>query len=186
MTNTRDKLLEARYFLERMKELQSERVSFRYNLSAFLSAARSVTFVMQKEFKKVPKFDEWYKNKEEEMKRDKTMKFLLEQRNIAVKEKLANPRRHTKISIICGITVTPSVSTVTKHSDGTVEIEESTTSINCPKYPSESMEEIKDLWFFRDIPGDKHVTPDDDVITVCEEHIFKLEKLVDECEFLYT
>ncbi|MCD6209368.1 MAG: hypothetical protein J7J01_00480 [Methanophagales archaeon] len=49
-TDTREKLLEARYFLEQMKERQSDQDAFKYNLSAFLAAARSVTLIMQKEF----------------------------------------------------------------------------------------------------------------------------------------
>ena len=49
MNNTEDKLSEAKYFLERMKEHVMDREAFRYNLSAFLTAFRSVTFIMRKE-----------------------------------------------------------------------------------------------------------------------------------------
>jgi len=46
MSDSREKLLEAEFFLERMKETQSDRAAFKYNLSAFLAAARSVTWFM--------------------------------------------------------------------------------------------------------------------------------------------
>lgn len=39
MTDTREKLLEAMYFLEQVKKNTAERDAFKYNLSAFLSAA---------------------------------------------------------------------------------------------------------------------------------------------------
>jgi len=55
-----DKYSEAKYFLEKMKENISNPDVFRYNLSAFLAAARSITFVLQKEFKnKKEGFNEW-------------------------------------------------------------------------------------------------------------------------------
>jgi hypothetical protein len=62
--DTQQKYNEAEYFLEMMKENDENRQRFKYNLSAFLSAARSVTFVLQKECSKNPEFKEWYfKNK---------------------------------------------------------------------------------------------------------------------------
>jgi len=53
MTNTRIKLEEAKYFFKRMNEEVANRDPFKYNLSAFLAAARSVTFVMHSEFKHI-------------------------------------------------------------------------------------------------------------------------------------
>jgi hypothetical protein len=58
MRMTRDKLDEAQYFLNKMDEIQngpnpgSWRMvnAFRYNLNAYLAAARSIIFVMKKEF----------------------------------------------------------------------------------------------------------------------------------------
>ncbi len=38
----KDKIIEAEYFYSRMKQEQHDRDAFRHNLSAFLSAARSV------------------------------------------------------------------------------------------------------------------------------------------------
>ncbi len=38
----KDKIIEAEYFYSRMSQEQNDRDAFRHNLSAFLSAARSV------------------------------------------------------------------------------------------------------------------------------------------------
>jgi hypothetical protein len=44
-----ERLLEAEYFSRRLRRLSGE--PFGYELNAFLSAARSVTFLMQKEWR---------------------------------------------------------------------------------------------------------------------------------------
>ena len=66
MTDTRIKLQEAKYFFKRMVEEVSNREPFKYNLSAFLSAAQSVTFVMQTEFSSISSFKGWYHDEKKE------------------------------------------------------------------------------------------------------------------------
>jgi hypothetical protein len=69
VSGTQDKLLEAKYFLQQMKQNRDKRNEFRWNLSAFLTAARSITLMMQAEYSnKVEGFDEWYNRKQKEMK----------------------------------------------------------------------------------------------------------------------
>ncbi len=63
MTNTRQKFEQTKYFLERMVEEVTNREPFKYNLSAFLSVARIATFVMQSEYKNIPSFSEWHKER---------------------------------------------------------------------------------------------------------------------------
>jgi hypothetical protein len=57
--NERYKIGEARFFLARMKESISDRVAFRYYLSAFLSAARSVLQYAKEESRSKGR-QEWY------------------------------------------------------------------------------------------------------------------------------
>lgn len=59
---TRSKFDEAQFFLERMKESRGTE-EFQYYLSAFLSAARAVTWVLDKEYKNSEYADDfvnWY------------------------------------------------------------------------------------------------------------------------------
>lgn len=79
-----ERLLEAEYFACRLRWLCFN--EFGYELNAFLSAARSVTFLFQKEMKKVPGFDSWWDNRRKEMREDSAMQFFLELRNISQKE----------------------------------------------------------------------------------------------------
>ena len=61
---TRKKLREARFFLEKLrdevKSIPRDPELFEFYLSAFLSAGRSVTFVLQAEEK--DKYDTWYRS----------------------------------------------------------------------------------------------------------------------------
>jgi hypothetical protein len=59
---TRRKIREAEYFLSTMKQAFEDDNAFPYNLSAFLSAARSITWHMQEQYKHRDGFKEWYQN----------------------------------------------------------------------------------------------------------------------------
>ena len=79
-----EKLLEAEYFVDRLRLLEFS--EFTYELNAFLSAARSVTFLLQKEMKSVPGFDNWWCDRRAEMGNDPAMNFFKEARNFSQKE----------------------------------------------------------------------------------------------------
>lgn len=70
-----EKLLEAEHFLARMVE--SDGLEFQSELNAFLSAGRSVTFVLQKALADVPGFAVWYEQQQARMKADPQCAFSL-------------------------------------------------------------------------------------------------------------
>ncbi|WP_432284696.1 hypothetical protein SLT36_23680 [Aminobacter sp. BA135] len=78
-----EKLLEAEHFLARMT--RADGIVFQFELNAFLSACRSVTFLLQSSFSDVPGFSEWYKQRRAEMSADKAMGFFLKLRNLSQK-----------------------------------------------------------------------------------------------------
>ncbi|HKH84991.1 MAG TPA: hypothetical protein VKA40_00435 [Nitrososphaera sp.] len=59
--NTLNRLEESGYFLTRMEQTTNDWKLSKFNLSAFPSAARSITLVMQKEYDKAAGFKIWYK-----------------------------------------------------------------------------------------------------------------------------
>ena len=59
---------------------------FEIGYSAFVMSARTVTFVLQKEFSKHKEFMSWYEKKREDMGNNPTAKFFLDQRNLIEKE----------------------------------------------------------------------------------------------------
>lgn len=78
------KLLEADFFLEKLirSELPDE-VNFYF--SAFVSAARSVTWVLQAVMKGVPGFEDWYARKQTDLRKHGLAKVFVELRNQSVK-----------------------------------------------------------------------------------------------------
>ena len=73
---TRHKLQEAEHFLSLMKQTFDDDNLFSFNLSTFLSAARSITFYMQKQYKRRDGFAEWYCPYQIKMSADPELKYL--------------------------------------------------------------------------------------------------------------
>lgn len=59
---------------------------FGYNLNAFLSSARSVTFLLQKEYSKIDGFAEWWALEQASLAADSAARFFLKLRNYSQKE----------------------------------------------------------------------------------------------------
>ena len=79
-----ERLVEAAFWTDEMRYAPGE--VFGYQLNAFLSSARSVTFLLQKEFSTVPGFAEWWEERRGEMRRDAAARFFLEMRNYSQKQ----------------------------------------------------------------------------------------------------
>ena len=62
LLSVEDKILEANYFAIRLNSLHGD--AFTYELNAFLSAARSVTFYLQKEMAGIPLFEDWWASRQ--------------------------------------------------------------------------------------------------------------------------
>lgn len=80
-----ERLLEADFFVRLMRRSR-EREGFGYCLNAFVSAARSVTFLIQKEMSKVPGFAVWWNAQQESLGKDRAARFFLKMRNYSQKE----------------------------------------------------------------------------------------------------
>lgn len=63
-SNTRKKFNEAQFFLELMDLNCNSFPNFNYYVSAFISAARSVTWIMGCEYNDQPGWKEWFKSRE--------------------------------------------------------------------------------------------------------------------------
>jgi hypothetical protein len=80
-----ERLFEANYFTRLMRRKRRSE-EFGYCLNAFVSAARSVTFLMQKEMSRVPGFDLWWTEQQQLLGRDRAARFFLKLRNFSQKE----------------------------------------------------------------------------------------------------
>ncbi len=171
---TRHKLQEAEYFLSKMEEVFENDDLFSYNLSAFLSAARSITFHMQKQYKHRDGFNNWYCQRRKEMCADCKLVYLNEAR---VEEIHREP-----VQTVATRQVDFTVDTIIANVDGTV-----------PNVQARQLESTTDKSdsrtirrFFREVSVSlgkrKFFLGDMDVIPFCKEQLCKLKMLVDEGE----
>lgn len=77
----RQKFEEAAYFYNGMLARRNNVVVFPYYLSAFLSALRSVTYYLQKQYAGNAAFAAWYAQKQQEMQGDPILKMLKDTRD---------------------------------------------------------------------------------------------------------
>lgn len=181
MTDTRDKLDEVRYFLARMRETQADRDVFRYNLSAFLAASRSVVGIAHQEYKGKPKFAEWGKAKLKELQRKGTPSALLMQkRDMTIHERTVQPDHgHYMFTPPPDyLVLTDSATIILIHDDGTIGQVETTSNeppSGPPEAPRQSGPTTDARWFFTEFPNT-------DIVTLCEQHVALLDGVVSECE----
>ena len=76
-----NKVFEADYFLNRFSESGFDILAARSNFSAFVSAARSITFVLQAVMRDVDGFDDWYSMQQENLRSDPISCYFLKIRN---------------------------------------------------------------------------------------------------------
>ena len=86
MSETLKRLEETSHLLNELIKSNYNRSKFRTKLNSFISSARTITLVMQKEYKHISGFKEWYESKQIEMKGNELFKFFKKQRNIIQKE----------------------------------------------------------------------------------------------------
>lgn len=203
VSNTRDKLLEAKYFFNCMNKVIQDSEKFKHNLSAFISAFRSVTLFMQTEFSKIEGFKEWYAKKQEEMRNDKYMALLNKKRRMTIHLKPLDPFAHVNVTIEEQILLTESIGITITHENGEIEKrklgsngEWETVTVNSErnknvnnniinqkkgnnKVTANQNPQMEWRWYFKELP-------EEDIITISINCLNKLESIVDECENLFN
>ena len=166
-----DKLNEARYFLNRMKETIADNPVFKYYLSAFLSAARSVTFALQAELADRPGFRDWYADAQERMRNDARMRFFVEKRDYVIHvANVATPAK-VDVRITDHVYLTDSLRIEVIQDGKVVE----TRDAGPPPPPRLTPDETSVEWrrYFPEYP-------DVDASALCEEQLEKLSGIVRE------
>jgi len=179
MNATIQRLIEVMHMYNQMNKSPKEKPNlFIANLNSFISLARSVTLVMQKEFHDVPKFAEWYAIKQEEMKNDEDMKFFVELRNESLKEESVGKIVY-KVELLEDITV-PANETLTwpafkQNNEGTLALDEDNKFFKINGVPKPEIKyDYSVNYSFKQRPNIPSKT-------LCLNHYKKLEKLVTEC-----
>jgi len=170
----REKIEEAKYFYSKMIKNYELINYFRYNLSAFLSAARSP---LQYAFREAnpkknpaakPEALDWYKKVME----DPLLKFLRDERNDNIHVEPVSFRKEFDIAIAEAVEVGEWVAVRIQSPEGEEETE-TTPVVTEPKAKKvKATVESKSTYRFDNWTGDE------DVLTLCERYIQELEKVV--------
>ena len=166
MEDTRHKVREAQYFLSGMKQFFEDDDAFAYNLSAFLSAARSITWYMQKQYKHRQNFDEWHRQKQIKMSADPELRYLRDARNEDVKTEPILTGATREVSLPLDVILVEDGTSMAEQAKEAEEAE--------PKPPIQSQSKTVRRFF----PKFGQV----DVIKFCENQLTKLTRIVQECE----
>jgi hypothetical protein len=178
MTYTQQKLMYSSIMLEQAKKSSNDYSVFMANLDAFVYDARSVTYIMQKEYNPAVGFEEWYRSKQEEMKVDPDFVLFKKLRVDTTHIRPFNASSKYTTSFPGGLTITGGktvdipLGKVDNRSNLVID-NETPVTIN-----GESAADIKHSttrnYFFAD-------RPNEDAVALCETYFQKLQKLVIEC-----
>jgi hypothetical protein len=185
MADTRERLDEARFFLSELQSRYHNMPTFRYYLNAFITSARSVSWIMKAEFNDVEGWAEWYKSKQPTPEEQLLLKQTTDARNRSQKQGPLKP--------VYQLTV------IVDAADMPVDIEElkkkmiGKTFLLDVKGVSEDMsQEVLIVGDENDFVGEVErffMKLDDfqneDVLKICSSYFSFLERMVDECEQLF-
>ncbi|MGB6532573.1 MAG: hypothetical protein WBF33_31115 [Candidatus Nitrosopolaris sp.] len=164
--------------LEQAKQNSNVYHIFIANLDAFVTEARSVTYIMQSEFNSINGFKEWYIIKQEEMKNDSDFDFFNNLRVDTTHVRPFNAVSKYTTSFPEGMTIsagkTVDVPLGKMDDRGNLVIDnKSPVSIN-GKPATNIKRSTTRKYLFTD-------RPNEDVVTLCETYFQKLQELVTEC-----
>jgi hypothetical protein len=194
ISDTRFKLNEAKYFLDQMIANVENHDNFEFNLSAFASASRSVTFVMEAEFKKDGRepFRYWYKeNVTDALHNEHIPKFFKDLGDMLVKQN-KSPSQVLKIVSRIMVARYDIMGAENENKDEKEELKElsfeepppeTTSALN--EKPAVKIDPTKAyVWYFPRI-NDKSEPNRRYVIKSCQYYHERLSGLVDDCELQF-
>jgi hypothetical protein len=175
--NEKKKLEEAKYFFSKMNEEQETRESFVFNLSAFLSATRSILQYALKEASQKSGGKNWY---DKLMNSSPELKFFKDERNLNIHEEPTHPKAHYTLHAEIGSFVTTfgSVSMTVYDKDGDIKQQsQSETNSDTPKIiPNQTAttnpRPNKVKYFF------DNWARNEDVLTLCQKCVRELENAI--------
>ena len=165
-----NKINEAEYFNSRMVETREKRDEFRYNLSAFMAAARSVLQYALSEARGKPGGQAWY---DQQVAGNRVVAFFKDKRDIEIHEKPVLIRADIGISLSETVVISDSVAVVLKDGDGNM-IQLSRTEPQGPTSPPPSSSVISVIYKFSDWMGEE------DVLQLCDAYLKEIRNIVAE------
>jgi len=95
LTETELKLIDAATQMKIALKNSGDLEVLRSCVNSYISHARSVTFVMQKESSGIPELAVWYKEKQVELSKNPLLKFFNDRRVYSIHQGVVSPKQHT-------------------------------------------------------------------------------------------
>ena len=166
--NENMKIQEAEYSFSRMSE-NNERPFFNYNLSAFLTASRSVLQYALEESKTKPNGKNWY---DSAVQSRPVVHFFKDKRNINIHAEPINPSAEISIGINDAISLSDEVFITLTDKDGNI-LDETKVPRSQPTRKLESNDPVVNYrYFFRDWSGNE------DVLGLSQQYIKELKEII--------
>ena len=167
------KLDEAKFFFSQMSVNFDDRNKFTYNLSAFLSSARSVLQYALEEVKNMKGGQKRYDN---HIAGSHTLKFFKDKRDINIHVQPIHPTQHVNVSLSANLSLRTSVSVVVKDASGNIKYQSPNDIYHHETKPSPEQKpaEVTVKYRFSDWAGSE------DIMTLCQKYIDELENFIDD------
>ncbi len=163
-----EKIKEAEYFYNQMLKTEENSNVFKYNLSAFLAAARSVLQFALKEAKNKSNGRQWY----DSVIRDSTVvSFFKDKRDLNIHTEPVKVRKDVNILIRETLRVSESIKIIKRDKNGNI-IEECQSGPEPPKIKEEIPPEVTHKYKFDDWSGTE------DIPTLCQQYLTELKNIV--------
>jgi hypothetical protein len=172
MAHEKKKLAEAKYFYSQMHQEINDREKFTFNLSAFLSAARSVLLYVLEEAKTKKGGQQWYDN---HITASPVLSFFRNKRDLNIHYEPITPIQHTDIITHNTVHLSGSVLVVLDRGDSKLY----QSSPEVPKSQSEARETEpqslgKTYYRFSDWQGKE------DILTLSEKYLNDLQRIIED------
>ena len=163
-----DKIKEAEYFYNQILKAEEDGDVFKYNLSAFLAAARSVLQFALKEAKTKKGGERWYNSA---ISKNIVISFFKDKRDINIHIEPVRIRKDVSILIRETLKISESIRIIKKDTNGNI-IGESRSKPESPKIKEEIAPETTYKFKFDDWPGTE------DIFTLCQKYLVELKNIV--------
>jgi hypothetical protein len=169
--NEKEKLEEARYFYSRMQAEVNDPKAYQYNLSAFLSAARSVLQYAEKEAKNKSGGQAWYNTR---ISNSSILPFFKDKRDVNIHTEPVKPRKDYQVSMTATVHLSSSLSVKLKDEKGNVIDQRYIKEAKPPHEPPTASTSVEVRYRFSDWSGSE------DVIELSQKYLDELEDVVDD------
>ena len=166
------KLLEAKFFYDQMVAYQTKSIEFRYNLSAFLSASRSVLLYAFEEIKSIPARKRWY---DTYIPAHPPLGFFKDKRNINIHDRPISLNLH--VTFTESVSLSSSITIIHRDKEGNI-INQETVNDKPTEQKTASKIPPQIQFFFTDWTGTQ------DVFALSQLYLVELKKFIQEAKQL--